>query len=96
LYEHCIYDEYGQLQNGTMVDYVTPMMSEMPDIAVGHVQTPTSESELGAKGAGESGTGAAPGVMMNAVNNAIKPLTDGRVTEQPITPEIVLKALGKF
>ena len=24
--------------------------------------------------------------MMNAVNNAIKPLTEGRVTEQPITP----------
>jgi carbon-monoxide dehydrogenase large subunit len=96
LYEHCIYDEFGQLQNGTMADYVTPMMTEMPDIQVGHVETPTSESELGAKGAGESGTGAAPGVMMNAVNNAIKPLTDGRVTQQPITPEVVLKALGKI
>ena len=96
LYEHCIYDEFGQLQNGTMADYVTPMMTEMPDIQVGHVETPTSESELGAKGAGESGTGAAPGVIMNAVNNAIKPLTDGRVTQQPITPEVVLKALGKI
>ncbi len=96
LYEHCIYDDYGQLQNGTMADYVTPMMSEMPDIEIDHIQTPTSESELGAKGAGESGTGAAPGVVMNAVNNAIKPLTDGRVTEQPITPEIVLGALGKI
>ena len=79
-----------------MADYVTPMMSEMPDIEIDHIQTPTSESELGAKGAGESGTGAAPGVVMNAVNNAIKPLTDGRVTEQPITPEIVLGALGKI
>ncbi len=94
-YEHCIYDENGQLQNGTMADYITPMMSEMPDIVVDHVQTPTSESELGAKGAGESGTGAAPGVVMNAVNDAIRPLTKGRVTEQPMTPEVVLKALGK-
>jgi aerobic carbon-monoxide dehydrogenase large subunit len=96
LYEHCIYDDAGQLQNGTMADYVTPMAFEMPDIEVGHVETPTSESELGAKGAGESGTGAAPGVMMNAVNDAIKPLTSGRVKEQPITPEVVLKALGKL
>lgn len=95
LYEHCIYDSAGQLQNGTMADYVTPMAGEMPDIEVDHVQTPTSESELGAKGAGESGTGAAPGVIMNAVNDAIRPLTKGRVTEQPITPEVVLKALGK-
>lgn len=96
LYEHCIYDDAGQLQNGTMADYVTPMAYEMPDIEVGHVETPTSESELGAKGAGESGTGAAPGVMMNAVNDAIKGLTSGRVKEQPITPEIVLKALRKI
>lgn len=96
LYEHCIYDDAGQLQNGTMADYVTPMAFEMPDIEVGHVETPTSESELGAKGAGESGTGAAPGVMMNAVNDAIKGLTSGRVKEQPITPEVVLKALGKI
>jgi carbon-monoxide dehydrogenase large subunit len=96
LYEHCIYDDAGQLQNGTMADYVTPMAYEMPDIEVGHVETPTTESELGAKGAGESGTGAAPGVMMNAVNDAIKGLTSGRVTEQPIAPEVVLKALGKI
>ena len=96
LYEHCIYDDAGQLQNGTMADYVTPMAYEMPDIEVGHVETPTSESELGAKGAGESGTGAAPGVMMNAVNDAIKGLTSARVTEQPIAPEVVLKALGKI
>ena len=96
LYEHCIYDAQGQLQNGTMADYVTPMAKEMPDIEVAHVQTPTSESELGAKGAGESGTGAAPGVIMNAVNDAIRPLTEGKVTEQPITPEVVLKALKKL
>jgi hypothetical protein len=31
---------------------------------------------------------------MNAVNDAIKSLTEGRVTEQPITPEVVLQALG--
>ena len=78
-----------------MADYVTPMMSEMPDIEIDHIQTPTSESELGAVSNGD-GHCAAPGVVMNAVNNAIKPLTDGRVTEQPITPEIVLGALGKI
>ena len=95
LYEHCIYDDAGQLQNGTMADYLTPMAAEMPDIEVAHVQTPTTESELGAKGAGESGTGAAPGVVMNAVNNALRPF-DAVVTAQPMTPEIVLQALGKI
>ena len=95
LYEHCIYDEAGQLQNGTMADYLTPMAAEMPDIDVAHVQTPTSVSELGAKGVGESGTGAAPAVVMNAINDALLPL-GVRVTTQPITPEVVLTALGKI
>ena len=45
----------------------------MPDIEVAHVQTPTTVSELGAKGGGESGTGAAPAVVMNAVNDALRP-----------------------
>ncbi len=95
LYEHCIYDGNAQLLNGTMADYVTPMAAEMPNIDVLHIQTPTTISELGAKGVGESGTGAAPAVVMNAVNDAIRPLGSGRVTAQPMTPEVVLKALGK-
>jgi len=95
LFEHCIYDDAGQLQNGTMADYMTPMAFEMPDIDVAHIQTPTSESELGAKGVGESGTGAAPAVIMNAVNDALRPF-GARVTSQPMTPETVLIALGKI
>ena len=78
-----------------MVDYLTPMAVEMPDIVVAHIETPTSESELGAKGVGESGTGAAPGVAMCAVNDALRPF-ETVVTEQPMTPEVVLRALGKI
>jgi aerobic carbon-monoxide dehydrogenase large subunit len=94
LYEHCIYDDAGQLLNASMVDYLTPMAGEMPDIDVAHVQTFTGVSELGAKGVGESGTGAAPAVVMNAVNDALRPF-GARVTAQPMTPEVVLQALGK-
>ncbi len=95
LYEHCIYDANGQLQNGTMADYLTPMAGEMPDIDVAHVQTPTTVTQLGAKGAGESGTGAAPGAVMCAVNDALRPF-NARVTEQPMTPRVVLRALGRI
>jgi carbon-monoxide dehydrogenase large subunit len=95
LYEHCLYDEAGQLTNGTMADYLVPMAAEMPDIEVAHVLTLSSVSELGAKGVGESGTGAAPAVVMNAVNDAIAPF-GARVTTQPMTPEVILTALGKI
>ncbi len=94
LYEHCIYDRNAQLMNGTMVDYLTPMAHEMPDIDVAHVQTLTGESELGAKGVGESGVGGAPSAVMNAINDALVPF-GARVTDHPITPETILAALGK-
>jgi carbon-monoxide dehydrogenase large subunit len=77
-----------------MADYLTPMAAEMPDIDVAHVQTFTSVSELGAKGVGESGTASAPAVVMNAVNDALRPF-GARIAEQPMTPEVILKALGK-
>jgi carbon-monoxide dehydrogenase large subunit len=93
LYEHCLYDGDGQLRNGTLVDYLVPMAGEMPDIAVSHIETPTSASTLGAKGAGESGTAAAPGALFNAVNDALRPL-GARVDRIPIIPPDVLAALA--
>ena len=94
LFEHCLYDERGQLLNGNMADYLVPMAGEMPDIEVGHVVSPTADSELGAKGAGEAGTAGAPAGVMNAVNDALRPLGAAPLTGMPITPEGVLKALG--
>jgi carbon-monoxide dehydrogenase large subunit len=95
LFEHCLYDERGQMLNGNMADYLVPMAAEMPDIEVGHVVTPTADSELGAKGAGEAGTAGAPACVMNAVNDALSPLGAKLITEMPITPTVVLEALGK-
>src|SRR5713226_8677533 len=95
LFEHCIYDARGQLLNGNMADYLVPMAAEMPDIDVAHVETPTADSELGAKGAGEAGTAGAPGAVLNAVNDALVPLGAAPITEMPITPGVVLAALGK-
>jgi aerobic carbon-monoxide dehydrogenase large subunit len=95
LFEHCLYDAQGQLLNGNMADYLVPMAAEMPDIQVGHVVTPTADSELGAKGAGEAGTAGAPGAVMNAINDALRPLRAVPITQMPITPGVVLAALGK-
>jgi carbon-monoxide dehydrogenase large subunit len=94
LYEHCVYSPDGQLLIGSMADYLVPMAAEMPDIEVGHVETPTKESLLGAKGAGEAGTAGAPAAIMNAINDALRPL-GAKVFAQPFTPERILAALGK-
>jgi carbon-monoxide dehydrogenase large subunit len=94
LYEHCVYSPEGQLLVGSMADYLVPMAAEMPDIEVGHVETPTKESLLGAKGAGEAGTAGAPAAVMNAINDALRPF-GAKVFAQPFTPERILAALGK-
>jgi carbon-monoxide dehydrogenase large subunit len=95
LFEHCLYDEAGQLLNANMMDYLVPMAAEMPDIEVGHVVTPTADSELGAKGAGEAGTAGAPACVMNAINDALRPLGAAPIVQMPITPERVLAALRR-
>ena len=95
LFEKCIYDERGQLTNANMADYLVPMSGEMPDIEVGHVVSPTEESELGAKGAGEAGTAGAAAAVANAVNDALRPF-GAVITEIPLTPQLVLTALGRI
>lgn len=90
--EECLYDENGLMRNGSMADYLVPMASEMPDIEVAHVETPTRSSALGAKGAGEAGTAGAPAAVMNAINDALSPF-GVRVRSQPFTPEKILHAL---
>lgn len=93
LYEECIYSDDGQLLNASMADYLVPMAAEMPDIVVAHVETPTKTSQLGAKGAGEAGTGGAPAAILNAVNDALQPF-GAEIFEMPMTPERILKAMG--
>ena len=94
LFEHCRYDDRGQMLNASMADYLVPMAAEMPDIAVAHVVSPTADSELGAKGAGEAGTAGAAAAVANAVNDALAPF-GVTITEIPLTPEVVLRALGR-
>ena len=94
LFEECLYDDQGLMRNASMADYLVPMAAEMPDIVVAHVETPTRSSLLGAKGAGEAGTAGAPAAVVNAINDALRPLK-AEVWSQPVTPEKILRALGR-
>jgi carbon-monoxide dehydrogenase large subunit len=94
LFEECVYGPDGQLLNGNMADYLVPMAGEMPDIYCAHIETPTRQSQLGAKGVGEAGTAGAPAAVMNAINDALSPL-GARVFDMPFTPEKILAALKK-
>ena len=50
---------------------------------------------MDAKGAGEAGTAGAPAVIMNAINDALRPLGAKPLTDMPFTPGKILGALGR-
>jgi aerobic carbon-monoxide dehydrogenase large subunit len=95
LYEELTYAEEGQLTNGTFADYLLPTAGDLPDIVVEHVETPWPYTALGAKGAGEAGASGSVGAVINAVNDALRPL-GATVTDVPMTPARILKALGRI
>ena len=92
LFEHCRYSDDGQLINGSLADYNLPLATEMPDISVFHVSTPTRATALGARGVGEAGIVGAVGAIWTAVNDALRP-HGCTLSRQPFTPEVVLDGI---
>ena len=86
LYEEHVYDENGQVQNGTYMDYLIPTVHEVPEeIKCDHVETPSPWTEYGIKGGGEGGRMGAPPAISRAVEDALEPF-DVRVDALPMTP----------
>lgn len=92
LTENFIYDGNGQLLTGTFMDYLPTRFHDMPELAIGHMESPTPHSELGAKGAGESGTNPVLACIANAVEDAIYHL-GGRIGDSHLAPETVLRGI---
>lgn len=91
LFEALVHDEYGQLTTGTFVDYAMPTAASTPSIDTEIVEVAAPEGPYGAKGVGEAPVAGVPG----AVANAIAAATGGlRMTELPMTPERVWRALS--
>ena len=73
MFEGFVYDNEGQLLTGSLMDYLAPTASDVPDIALVHLQSPTSLNPLGVKGLGEGGAIAPPVAIANAVCDALAP-----------------------
>ncbi len=85
LYEGSFYDEQGNIQGGSMMDYLLPTAVETPKWEVGETCTPSPHHPIGAKGVGESPTVGAPPAIVNAVVDALWHL-GVRHIDIPITP----------
>jgi len=92
LFEEITYDEAGNIQGGSFMDYLVPTAMETPKWETGNTVTPSPHHPLGAKGVGESATVGAPPAIANAVVDALAHL-GVRHIDIPITPEKVWKIL---
>jgi len=87
-----IYDGAGQPLTSTLSDYLLPGAPELPSFRIEHMETPTPHSAFSIKGIGESGAIAPAGAVVNAINDALRPL-GAAVSEIPATPRRVLEAI---
>ena len=94
LYEQVVYDENGQFLTGTLMDYLAPTAVDVPQVEIGHIESPSPYTPGGIKGMGEGGAIAPPAAIANAVADALAPF-GVRVTEVPLTPERVLKLIDR-
>jgi carbon-monoxide dehydrogenase large subunit len=92
LFEEIQYDENGNIQGGSFMDYLVPTAMETPSWEVAKTVTPCPHHPLGAKGVGESATVGAPPAIANAVVDALWHL-GVRHIDIPITPFKVWKIL---
>ena len=92
MYESLIYDEDGNILNGTFMDYLVPTAVESPNWETGHTVTPSPHHPIGAKGVGESPTVGAPPAIANAIVDALAHLGVTHL-DIPITPPKVWKIL---
>jgi len=94
LYEHCIYDDRGQLLNATMADYLVPMAAEMPDIVCGARRGRRRRPRCSARRAGEAERRRAGSDHERGQRRAAAARRQGDEASR-FTPETVLKALRK-
>lgn len=95
LLEGAIYDESGQLMNGSFLDYCLPRADDMPMIETASQVTPCPHNPLGVKGAGEAGAIGATPAVVNAVIDAL--WSAGykvKDIHMPLTPERVWTAMA--
>jgi carbon-monoxide dehydrogenase large subunit len=85
LMEAITYDEQGNMQQSTLMDYLLPTAMETPAWETDKTVTPSPHHPLGAKGVGESATVGAPPAVANAVVDALSHLGVTHL-DIPITP----------
>jgi len=93
LMETVRFDDTGQLQTGSFMDYALPRADDAPpEFGVASHAVPATSNPLGVKGCGEAGCAGALTSVMNAIVDALSEYGI-RAFDMPATPERVWRAI---
>ena len=97
-YEQLHFDTNGALQNASLMDYLLPTASDVPNILSDHIETPSPLNPLGVKGAGEAGAIPVGALFAQALDSAFRDI-NLEVREIPLSPnrlfELVTEASAR-
>jgi len=93
LLERVVYDEDGQPQTGSYMDYALPRASDMPWMEVDYHNVPAKTNLLGVKGCGEAGCAGAMPAVMNALVDALRHEYGINHIDMPATPLKIWEAI---
>jgi CO/xanthine dehydrogenase Mo-binding subunit len=82
LYEQIAYDDDGQIQNASFMDFLMPYATEVPRPEMHHMETPSPRNELGIKGVGEAGILPVSAALASAIEDAL----GVPIERMPVTP----------
>ncbi len=105
LYEEFVYDDAGSFLTGTFADYVVPTATELPELELMHIESPSPFTPLGAKGLAEGNCMSTPACIANAIADALGvenvqlPATPARINamiagEEPARPAHIAPRQG--
>ncbi|WP_043277962.1 xanthine dehydrogenase family protein molybdopterin-binding subunit [Burkholderia sp. A1] len=86
------YDENAQPTTTNFGEYLLPMATDVPNIDIVHLETPSPLNPLGVKGAGEGGTIPAAAAIVSAIEDALSEY-GVEFTEAPLVPQRVFQKL---
>ena len=88
-----MYDDAGTLVSDSFVDYLLPSAAETISFDIAHTASPSTNTKLGTKGVGETGTIASTPAVVNAVVDAVRHFGVTDIV-MPCTPERVWRAIN--
>jgi aerobic carbon-monoxide dehydrogenase large subunit len=93
LLERSAYDQDGNYQSATFMDYLLPTACDIPRIEIEHLQTVPLDADVNFRGVGEGGMIIAPPTLVNAIEDALTPF-GVRIYEQHLPPARILELIS--